>query len=202
MIANRGCWGMRSIALIGLAVLLELAGVASARAQGRPDPAALMSAQTEAMATLAAMDGVWRGPAWTIHTDGVRHELVQTERIGPFLGGTIKVIEGRGYDENGSLSFNAFAVVSYDPAAKAYAMRSYAHGQSGDFVFTPTADGYTWEVPAGPMTIRYTATIQDGVLHEVGDRIIPGKDPVRFFEMTLQRVGDTDWPEGGAVERN
>jgi hypothetical protein len=78
-------------------------------------------------------------------------------------------------------------------------MRSHAHGQSGDFAFTPTADGYTWELPAGPMTIRYAATIKDGVLHEVGDRIMPGKEPVRFFEMTLTRVGDSDWPAGGAV---
>jgi preprotein translocase subunit SecE len=37
------------------------------------------------------------------------------------------------------------------------------------------------------------------VWHEVGERIMPGKDPVRFFEMTLKRVSDTTWPAGGAV---
>ena len=187
--------------VLAATLLSSAASVATARAQGRPDPAALMGAQKEAMGVLAAMDGVWRGPAWTIHVDGAKHELIQTERIGPFLGGTLKVIEGRGYDPDGKLSFNAFAVVSYDPAAKSYSMRSYAHGRTGDFAFTPTDDGYTWEVPVGPMTIRYTATIRDGVLHEVGDRMMPGKDPVRFFEMTLTRVGDSDWPEGGAIER-
>jgi hypothetical protein len=33
----------------------------------------------------------------------------------------------------------------------------------------------------------------------VGDRILPGRDPIRFFEMKLERVGDTDWPLGTPV---
>lgn len=194
----------RIIRLAVLAALLvagplTLVRASDARAQGRPDPAPLLAAQKEAMKALASMDGIWRGTAWTIRPDGGKHEIVQTERIGPFLDGTLKVIEGRGYEADGTVAFNAFGVVSFDPAKKAYGMRSHAQGQSGDFVFTPTPDGYAWEIPAGPMTIRYTATIKDGVLHEVGDRIVPGKDPVRFFEMTLTRVGDTDWPAGGAV---
>ena len=78
-------------------------------------------------------------------------------------------------------------------------MRSYAQGQVGDFKFTPVGDGYAWEIPAGPATIRYVAVVKDGTLKEVGDRLLPGKDPVRFFEMNLQRVGDTDWPAAGAV---
>jgi len=36
-------------------------------------------------------------------------------------------------------------------------------------------------------------------LREVGDRLLPGREPSRFFEMNLQRVGDTDWPAGGAI---
>lgn len=31
------------------------------------------------------------------------------------------------------------------------------------------------------------------------DRIALGKEPVRFFETTLKRVGDTDWPAAGAM---
>jgi hypothetical protein len=41
-------------------------------------------------------------------------------------------------------------------------MRSYAQGRVGDFAFKPTADGFAWEIPAGPVTIRYTATIKEG----------------------------------------
>ena len=119
----------------------------------------------------------------------------------PFLDGSIKVIEGRGYNVDGSVGFNAFGIISYDPATKVYTLHSHAMGQVGDFVIKPTADGYVWEIPAGPMTIRYTAVIKDGTLREVGDRIMPGKEPVRFFEMNLKRVGDTDWPAAGAIPK-
>jgi hypothetical protein len=173
--------------------------IAAAAAQTRPNPEATIAAQREAMKAFAAMDGVWRGPAWTILASGEKHSITQTERIGPFLDGSVKVIEGRGYDPDGKVTFNAFGTISYNPAKKSYTMHSYAQGNAGDFTITPTADGYVWELPAGPFTIRYTATIKDGTLREVGDRIVPGKEPVRFFEMNLRRIGDTDWPAAGAI---
>ena len=167
--------------------------------QGRPDAATLLKAQREAMAPLAFMDGVWRGPAWTILSSGEKHNIIQTERIGPFLDGSVKVIEGRGYNPDGSVGFNAFGTISYNPATRGYTLHSYALGNVGDFALNRTADGYVWEIPSGPMTIRYMAVIKDGTLHEVGDRIMPGKDPVRIFDMTLKRIGDTNWPAAGAV---
>lgn len=183
------------------AMLMTAAGLTPqlVTAQGRPDSAPLMAAQREAMAVLQAMNGVWRGTAWTLMPSGEKHHITQTERIGPFLDGTVKVIEGRGYEADGKLSFNALGVVSFNPATKAYSMRSHALGQSGDFAFAPTADGYTWEIPAGPATIRYTAAIKDGTLRETGDYIAPGRERQRIFEMTLQRVGDSDWPAAGAI---
>ncbi|HYO99484.1 MAG TPA: hypothetical protein VER76_04795 [Pyrinomonadaceae bacterium] len=183
-----------------VALALLLIGMMSpATGQTRPDPATLIKAQREAMQRLAMMDGVWRGTAWTILPSGEKHSITQTERIGPFLDGSVKVIEGRGYDPDGKVTFNAFGTISYNPSTRAYTLHSYAQGQVGDFVLTPNADGYVWEIPAGAMTIRYTAVIKDGAWREVGDRIMPGKEPVRFFEMNLKRVGDTTWPAGGAV---
>ena len=79
-------------------------------------------------------------------------------------------------------------------------MRSYAQGHAGDFPITPTDDGFQWEIPAGPMTIRYAAVIIDGTWKEVGDRVTANGEPVRFFEMTLTRVGDTSWPAAGIVD--
>jgi hypothetical protein len=178
---------------------LTLGSYVTAFGQGRQDPDVTIAAQREAMKSFAAMDGVWRGPAWTILPSGEKHNITQTERIGPFLDGSVRVIEGRGYDPDGKVTFNAFGIISYNPATKAYAFHSYAQGNAGDFVITPTADGYVWEIPAGAMTIRFTAVIKDGTLHEVGDRIMPGKEPVRFFDMNLKRVGDTTWPAAGAV---
>jgi hypothetical protein len=171
----------------------------TALGQGRPDTEALLKAQREAMAPLAFMDGVWRGPAWTILPSGEKHNITQTERIGPFLDGAVKVTEGRGYNPDGSVGFNAFGTISYNPATRVYTLHSYAQGNVGDFALSRTADGYVWEIPAGPMTIRYTAVVKDGTWREVGDRIVPGKDPVRFFEMNLKRIGDTNWPAAGTI---
>lgn len=183
-----------------LAALLALGIASIAAAQGRPDPAALMSAQREAMKSFAFMDGVWRGPAWTMLPSGQKHSITQTERMGPMLDGGIKVIEGKGYEADGRPSFNAFATISYDVGEKVYHFHSYAQGMVGDFVITPTVDGYVWEIPAGPqMTVRYTAVVKGDDFFEVGDRIVPGQPPARFFEMRLKRVGDTRWPAADAV---
>jgi hypothetical protein len=179
--------------------LMLIAGLGvSVQAQG-PDSAALIAGQREAMKRLAYMDGVWRGPAWTILPSGEKHNITQTERIGPFLDGSVKVTEGRGYDPVGKVTFNAFGTISFNQATNVYTLHSHAMGYVGDFELKLTPDGYTWDIPAGPMTIHYTAVVKDGTWHEVGDRIVTGKAPVRFFEMTLKRIGDTDWPAAGAI---
>lgn len=185
---------------IAILVLLVTVGVAGrVWSQPQPDMAAVMASQRQALAKLDFMDGTWRGPAWTLLPSGEKHALTQTERIGPFLDGAVKVIEGRGYEADGRVGFNAFGIVSYDPGKRAYTMRAYAQGRVGDFPLTVTADGFTWEIAAGPATIRYTAEVKDGTWHEYGERIMAGAELVRFHEMTLKRVGDTDWPAAGTV---
>jgi hypothetical protein len=183
----------------GLLIVIAASFAATVQGQGRPDPEVLLKAQGEAMKPLQFMDGAWRGPAWALSPSGEKHAMTQTERVGPFLGGSVKIVEGKGYEADGKVAFNAFATISYNPATQAYSMHSYAQGNVGDFKFMPAADGFVWEIPAGPMTIRYTAVIKDGTWHEVGDSIVPGKDPVRIFEMTLKRIGDSDWPAAGAI---
>lgn len=157
-----------------------------------------LTAQKAALDKFAWMDGTWRGPAVTQFPGG-EHRVTQTERIGPMLGGTLRVVEGKGFNPDGSVGFNAFAVISFDPAKNAYDFRSYAQGRAGNFVITPTAEGYVWEIPGGPATIRYTATLKDKVWTEIGERVVPGQPAMRFFEMHLTRVGDTTWPDGGAM---
>ncbi len=184
---------MRILALV--ATSAALATFAQA-----PDPAPVLAAQKEAMRAFAFMNGVWRGPAWTLLPGGGKREITQTERVGPFLDGTLKIVEGRGYLPDGTVGFNAFGVISYDVASKKYTMRSWAQGRTGDFPITPKPDGYAWETPAGPGAIvRYTATVRGDAFREVGDRIVEGREPVRIFEMDLKRVGDTAWPAGDPV---
>lgn len=163
------------------------------------DPRSLIAAQREAMKPLAMLDGVWRGTAWTATPTG-RHELTQTERVGPFLDGAVRVVEGRGYEVDGTVGFNALGVISYNVATKAYSMQSNAMGHSGIFPLTPTADGFVWAIAAGPGTIiRYTATVSRGAWREVGERITGDGKPVQIFEMNLKRIGDTSWPAADPV---
>lgn len=179
------------------ALALLVPGTAYAQAA---DTAAI-TAQQAAMHKLDWMQGVWRGPAVS-QMPGGEHRVTQTERIGSFLDGTLKVIEGKAYQADGSIGFHAFGVVSYDPATGTYWLTSHAQGRAGKFEMKLTATGYVWEIPAGPATIRYTATLNGATWTEVGDYIVPGQTPHRIFTMTLTRAGDTAWPEAGGVPRD
>ena len=183
-----------SAALAGVALVSQ-----PSVAAGPPDSKELIAAQQIAIAPLKIFDGVWRGPA-TVITAAGKFEITQTERVGGFLSDSVKVIEGRGYSADGAQQINAFGVISFSPQANKYGFRSYAQGYSGDFVIDVCSDGFTWTIPAGPNTTsRYVATVKDNTWGEVGDRIVEGQTPMRIFEMALKRVGDTDWPAGGAI---
>ena len=148
-----------------------------------------------AMSKLGFMRGVWEGVAEGKTPDGKHYKVTQTERMGPLLGGDVIVIEGRGYEADGSTAFNALAVVSWNLHTRAYEIRSYTQGHAGTFPLELTADGYVWQVPAGPGAVmRFTATVTADRWREVGDYVADGRPPVRSFEMNLSRVGDTDWP--------
>jgi hypothetical protein len=187
--------GMFALALI----VAPIAVAEPVFAQGAMNEAR-MSAQREAMKALAMLDGEWRGPEKSLRNDGQWHEMVQAERVGLMLDGTVRVLEGRGYEKDGKLSFNAFAVISYDPDTKAYTMRSYAGGWAGDYQIVPNPTGFTWEIQAGPdMKIAYEAIVKDGVWTETGVRIPKGGAPVKFIEFSVTRLGDTAWPAAGAA---
>lgn len=178
-------------------VLAASAATASAQPSGPWDPDARIAAQREAMKALAFMDGTWRGHASARPADG---PLVQTERVGPMLDGSVRVVEGRGYDSAGRTVFNALGIISYDPVQRRYSMHAHAMGFAGDFPLEVRPDGFVWTQPAGPgASIRYTARIQGGEWHEIGERIAGDAAPVKTFEMRLRRIGATDWPGAGAV---
>ena len=185
--------------ILSVAVTAQTSSSPAGAAPARSDPAALSAAQREAMGKLAMMDGVWRGTAWSITPSG-RHDVTHTERVGPFLGGSLKVVEGRSYNPDGSVGFNAFGIISYNPAAGAYTLHSYAMGNSGDFPLKVEPDGYSWEIPAGPgAVIRYKATIGGGAWKEIGYRVAGEAPPLQIFEMNLKRIGDTSWPAADPV---
>ncbi|HYI39753.1 MAG TPA: DUF1579 domain-containing protein [Allosphingosinicella sp.] len=166
-------------------------------AAGVWNPQSRIDAQREAMKALAFMDGAWRGRA---QTEQMPSGFVHTERSGPLLDASVRLIEGRSYDEKGATRFNAFAVISYDPARRAYSMRSYALGYAGDFPLTVRPDGYSWTQPAGPgAVIRYVATVKGGEWVEIGHRSVGDGVPEKVFEMRVRRIGSTNWPQDDAV---
>lgn len=183
------------VSLVALAASLVLPVTASAQAM---NPAGVAE-QRAAMQTLSWMDGEWVGEATISMGPGRTETHPHTERIGPMLGGSIKVIEGRSSGEGGSVGFNAFAVVSWDDAADRYMMRSYANGQAGDFPLEATADGFRWTTPGRGGEMRYVTTFRDGEWVEQGDFVMPGREPMRVIELRLRRRGDTDWPAGDPV---
>ncbi|HPI50483.1 MAG TPA: hypothetical protein PLH23_19585 [Hyphomonadaceae bacterium] len=191
---------LKSLALAVALLAAPVVMTPQSFAQG-PNNEARMSAQREAMKALAMLDGEWRGPAKSLRYDGNWHPMLQAERVGTMLDGTVRVLEGRGYEESGELSFGAFAVISYNPDTQAYAMRSYSGGRVGDFPIVPTATGFTWEIQAGPdMKIAYEAIVKDGVWTETGTRIPKSGEPVKFIEFSVTRLRDTAWPAAGAVQ--
>jgi hypothetical protein len=183
-----------------LAPLLFLfASAAPAAAQTFPDAQGRIAAQKQALEHFKPFHGRWRGEA-IIHSQAGKRTLVQTERVGPLLDGATLLVEGRGYAPDGKLVFNAFGQIVYDPGTKLYSFQTQAMGYSGVAAVKLIPDGYIWESPAGPGAVmRYTTTLKDGIWHEVGERVAGNAPPMRTFEMTLKRIGDTQWPAADPV---
>jgi hypothetical protein len=167
------------------ACLGALAIASSASAQAAPNP--------QATAALAMFDGFWSGPARMTGRDGRVTEFEQMERIGPMLGGEIRVMEGKGRTADGRAMFNAFTVFSATSDG-AIEMRSHIPGNETSRTIELKPNGYVWRMrtPAGELV--YDITIEEGVWRETGTMVLESGVRSPFFEMTLTRRKDTDWP--------
>jgi len=183
--------------LTAVAAVLSI-GLATAPAAQELRPAGTQE-QRDAMQRLSWMDGEWTGTASVYAGPGRTSAHSHTERIGPMVGGSIKVIEGRTIEADGELTFNAFAVVSWDDAADRYTMRSYANGMAADFPLEATADGFKWSTPSRGGRMDYVTVYKDGEWVETGDFIMPDREPMRVIELRLRRRGDTAWPAADPV---
>jgi hypothetical protein len=184
--------------LAACSAVVFLTAASTASAQMTPQPAGT-AGQRDAMSRLAWMDGEWVGEARVYAGPGQTLTHPHTERIGPMLGGSIKVIEGRTTEADGTVSFNAFAVISWNDAEDRYVMRSYANGQAADFPLEATPTGFAWTIPSRGGEVRYVTTFADGEWVEVGDFVMPGREPLRVIELRLRRRGDSTWPAADPV---
>jgi hypothetical protein len=145
------------------------------------------------------LDGLWRGSGSTMLPSGARRNFTQTIRVGPFLEGSLRVIERRSYGSDGKLAENTLEIISYNAETKAYFIRWYGQGIASDLPITPSANGFSLEYPAGANRIRFTVSVVNGTWTEIAERIPAGKAPVRLIELTLRRMQDTDWPAAGSL---
>ena len=114
---------------------------------------------SEKMSVFDWMHGEWRGEATVYSPQGVQ-TLTHTERVGPMLKGDLLAVEGLAYEEDGSVGFNAFGIISYDPQADAYEIRAYTGGKAGTYPINVTETGYEWTIPIGPeMRVDYVAVV-------------------------------------------
>lgn len=185
------------VSLMALAAALTIGASSIASAQElRPNGT---QEQRDAMQRLSWMDGEWVGTTTVYAGPGRTSSHAHTERIGPMVGGSVKVIEGRSVEPDGTASFNAFAVISWDDETDRYTMRSYANGNAGDFPLEVTPDGFKWSTPSRGGRMDYVTVHTNGEWVETGDFVMDGRDPMRVIELRLRRRGDTGWPAANPV---
>lgn len=156
-----------------------------ARAADAPDKAVHQAA----MQKLAFLVGEWEGGGSIAMGPGPRQPFAQTERIQFKHDGTLLLIEGQGKSpQNGQIVHDALAVMSFDPASAQYKFRSFvAVGRFAEATASVNGNTMVWSLNAGPMKIRYTITVDNGVWREIGERSSDEKTWMPFFEMTVKR---------------
>ena len=120
------------------------------------------------------------------------HSITQTERIGPMLDGSIKVIEGRATTPMArppSTPSPRFPTTRRPRPTPCIPMRWGASAISSSLRRLMASRGNSCRTGDDPL---YRHVKQ--VWREVGDSIAPARTPVRFFEMNLKRVGARTGP--------
>lgn len=143
----------------------------------------------EKMKRLSYLEGKWEGSGWASNPDGSRVEFTQSEDIQLKLDDTILVVEGTGRNpETKEVTFNAFAVFSYDSESQNYSIQSHlATGQSTMASGTFKEEQFIWgfDVPGGK--VQYTMTIDGDKWNEYGEFSRDGSQWFKFMEMNLTK---------------
>lgn len=170
-----------------MALWIVLAGLAAA---GQAQEGAAGAAQREQMKKLDFLVGEWKGEGWARMGPGKPEPFQVTETVQPKLDGMILVFDGLGKDSNGKVGHHAYAVLSWDAAAKRY--RFLAFRADGIVVDTEPEIGdrsmrWGFDIPQGK--IRFNLSFAEpGQWFETGEYSSDGKEWVQFLEMRLKRV--------------
>jgi hypothetical protein len=163
-----------------------------------------LMAQTEAptprqaMEQIAFMNGKWQGSGWQIGQDRQKHAFQQTEDIYLTGAGEVMVIHGLGKSKDPETGeerevHNAVAMITYNTREGHYDFSSYVVGRGGgNYTGKVTGENqFEWYLDTPNGQIRYIISLNEkGQWHETGE-IAMGENWFQFFEMTLDRVGDS-----------
>ena len=167
------------------------------RAQSQPSKR--FQAQQDAMKELAFLDGEWRGSSKVLRKDGWA-STTQSERVGTMLDGTVRMIEAKGYGSDGRVSFDVLRIISYEPETKTYSMRSYQSGRVRDHELSLTDNGFAWESESSNnTTIRYEASVKNGVWTETATRVPARGEPETYVEVRMKRQRSSSWAATGGA---
>lgn len=155
-------------------------------AQQVPAPSPRMLLERQALAVLAPLDGEWSGSGWTL-VDGRHEPRLVTLSVSAQLGGATRVIENRTYGPDGVLLFHAFNNVAFNVDSGTHVIQARAEGRFGEFSFTPTADGYVWQLGGGGQGLRYTGTLFGDRWTEVTEILVPGQPAREIARFTVTR---------------
>lgn len=176
---------MKSLLITAITFL----GLVFAQAQGTA-PESLK----QEMQKLAYMAGKWKGEASMRQQNGSMIQVNQEEDIQFKLDGTILVIEGTGRNpQDGKVSFNAYAIVSFDQQKKEFKLKSHVmNGNQTDAYFKILEENhFEWgfEV-ANNAKIRYNIKLNpsDKSWIEKGEYSPDGNMWYPFIDMKLTKL--------------
>jgi hypothetical protein len=175
---------MKSVSVLAFALALAPAAPLAGQAVAAPAE----------MGKLDFLAGEWRGEGWAL-TQAGRETFSQRERVLKLVDGHVLVIEGLGKavgpeQSEGATVHQAFAVVSYEPAARIYRMRTFraADGQWREHELTVRDRGFVWGFPTPQGQVRFTMDITAaGQWHEIGEFSADGATWRQFLEFTLSK---------------
>lgn len=182
-----------------IATVAKAAAEAPKETRAQQQQSKRFKAQQEAMKELAFLDGEWRGSSKVLRKDGWT-ATVQTERVGTMMDGTVRMIEGKGYGADGRLGFEVLRIISFEPETQTYSMRSYQSGRIRDHELSLTGNGLAWESESSSdTTIRYEASVKNGVWTETATRVPARGEPEMYAELKVKRLRGSGWPQAGGL---
>jgi len=169
----------RALAAVVVAISCSLAA--------QQQPSASVDAQRAAMRKLAFLAGHWSGPVTMVLGPGEPLHLTQSEDVEYKLDGLVLLIEGKSVATDGKAQFEALATVAFDDVSHTYRFRAYNEGHYVDTELVVQAQGFSWELRAGPAHIVNTMRLTGkGEWQETTEVTVGNNPPRRTVDMLLQ----------------